>query len=332
MGTLIAGNPEGARLQYSSSLATSMRRGRFWDEPVSDGILYRLVDLTIEQPGWLRISQPANVNISCLSAGDFASSFFRHGDANSAGASLRVFTLRERHHQIVTFKRPTLYRVVQLSIAPERVTKILTDLGRDPMATLQAMERACHSGNSFTVCNFPLPHRINEIANDLLYGAHPLPGRRLTLFAKAVEIFGMTLDTIVGSKFPTDKRQKTIACVEIAAHLLAGNITSPLDLDGLAKRVQLGPDTLERHFRLYLGMSPRSYLTKCRMREADYLLRSTNLNVAEVGRLVGFASHSAFARAYSRFFGRTPSSTTTSNPIGIRNLCTIDRGIRAASQ
>lgn len=303
MGRAIAGNPHGASLHYSSSLAQSVLRGRFWDEPVADGIFFRLVDLTIEQTGWLKIAQD-NVNISCVSMGAFASSFFQRGDANAPGSSLRVFTLGTRHSQLVIFPRPTRYRVMQLCIAPDKVEKISSDLGHDPNVMVQAMESACHSGKLFAVRNLPLPDRINEIANEFLLGTG---GRhRLHQYARALEILAAALDAITASKPATSIRETRIARIEMAASILAANMEAPLNLPRLAKQVGLGPDTLERGFRSHLGMTPRRYLSNLRMLEAARLIQAANLSIAEIGRLVGFANHSAFTRAYGRVFGRSP--------------------------
>jgi AraC-like DNA-binding protein len=271
---------------------------------VSDGIFFRLVDLAIEQTGWLKIAQ-ANVNISCVSMGNFASSFFRRGDANAPCSSLRVFTLGAPQNQVVTFPRPTRYRVMQLSISPEKAEKILSDIGYDPIATMQLMEGACHHGKSFTVQNFPLPGRVDEIVNEFLLGAGPI--RRLHLYARALEILAAALDTIAASKLPTDIREARTARIQMAASFLAANVASPLDLQKLAKHVGLGPDTLERGFLSHLGMSPRTYLANRRMLEADRMIQGADLSIAEIGRSVGFTNHSAFARAYRQFFGRTPS-------------------------
>lgn len=323
MGRKIAGNPHSASLHFSSSLARSVLRGRFWDEPVADGILFRLVDLTIEQTGWLKITQD-NVNISCVSMGSFASSFFRQGDANAPGSSLRVFTLGTQRSQLVIFPRPTRYRVMQLCIAPAKVEKILSDVGHDPNVTMQTMESSCHRGKLFAVRNLPLPDRINEIANEFLLGAG---GRhRLHLYARALEILAAALDAIVASKAATSIRETRIARIEMAASMLAANMEAPLNLHKLANDVGLGPDTLERGFRSHLGMTPRKYLSNIRMLEAARLIQGANLSIAEIGRLVGFANHSAFTRAYGRAFDRSPRADQNARRLASPILTTTSIG------
>ncbi len=316
MGQLIEGNPEGARLQYSSSVAASVRRGSFWDEPVDDGILFRFVDLRIEQPGWVKVIQ-SNINVSCVSAGDFTSSFFRHGDANTTGSSLRVFTLNDLHSQIVTFSRPCRYRVVQLCITPERAAEIFSRFSQEPTYAIQALKDACHNGKTFVVRNFALPGRAAGIVNSLLIRQLRSPNRRLTLYAKAIEILGETLDVISDNQVQQSLQKQKITRIEIASRILSTNLVEPLNLTALAEQVQLGPDTLQRDFRARFGTSLRAFQAKCRMSAADNLLCNTDISISEIGRVVGFSNHAAFSRAYLRYFGRTPSSVSRSAPSAI---------------
>ena len=60
------------------------------------------------------------------------------------------------------------------------------------------------------------------------------------------------------------------------------------------------------HFRERIGMPPMQYLTLWRLQKARALLLAGELQVKEVVRAVGFASGSAFSRAFKAHFGRTP--------------------------
>lgn len=313
MGELIEGNPEGARLQYSSSVAPSVRGGSFWDEPVDDGMLFRFVDLRIEQPGWVKVIQ-SNLNVSCVSAGKFASSFFQHGDADTIGSSLRVFMLNEQRSQIITFSRPCRYRVVQLCFTPERATKILSGFSQEPLDAIRTLKAACHIGKMFAVRNFMLPGRVAEIVDSLLARHRLSPNRRLNLYAKAIEILGEALDVIAGAEAQELLHSRKIARIETASRILSTNLAEPLDLAALAEQVQLGPDTLQRNFRARFGTSLRAFQAKCRMNVAGNLLCNTEMSISEIGRAVGFSNHAAFSRAYLRYFGRTPSSERALSP------------------
>ena len=64
---------------------------------------------------------------------------------------------------------------------------------------------------------------------------------------------------------------------------------------------------LQSHFKsTQKGISPINYLLEKRIEEAKYLLKTTNLSVNEIGRIVGFSSQSYFAQSFKRALGKTP--------------------------
>jgi AraC-like DNA-binding protein len=75
----------------------------------------------------------------------------------------------------------------------------------------------------------------------------------------------------------------------------------------LARRVGLSRTRLAERFRLFLEDSPMSYLKKWRLRLGAETLRSTNDSIAEIAAAVGYASESAFNRAFKREFDRPPA-------------------------
>lgn len=54
------------------------------------------------------------------------------------------------------------------------------------------------------------------------------------------------------------------------------------------------------------GHTPAYWIAGFRLREANVLLRSTDLSVTEISELLGFASPSLFARFYRRLSGSSP--------------------------
>src|ERR1700728_818228 len=66
--------------------------------------------------------------------------------------------------------------------------------------------------------------------------------------------------------------------------------------------------TLRRRFAATLHMSWRTYLLRLRLLRAMALLADTPTSVLSVATKVGFEDPSAFARAFSRYTGQTPSA------------------------
>jgi AraC-like DNA-binding protein len=75
--------------------------------------------------------------------------------------------------------------------------------------------------------------------------------------------------------------------------------------------VGISERTLRRRFRSATGMSWHEYLLASRLLRAMALLTERRRSVLEVAIEVGFESASAFARAFARFTGETPTSYRT---------------------
>lgn len=93
-----------------------------------------------------------------------------------------------------------------------------------------------------------------------------------------------------------------------AIRLMEGAIDEPLPMAALARRVRLSPRGLQKLFRRRLGMAPQTYFLALRLANARRLLQETRRSVIEIALASGFASASAFARAFRRRFGCTPRS------------------------
>jgi AraC-like DNA-binding protein len=92
-----------------------------------------------------------------------------------------------------------------------------------------------------------------------------------------------------------------------AKDLMDRAYAQPLDLDRLAARAHCSRFHFLRTFRAAYGETPRAYLTRRRIERAQDLLRSANLTVTEVSRLVGFSSLGSFSARFTRLVGMPPS-------------------------
>ncbi|MDN5210820.1 response regulator [Fulvivirgaceae bacterium BMA12] len=70
---------------------------------------------------------------------------------------------------------------------------------------------------------------------------------------------------------------------------------------------------LHRKMKALTGISPHAYIRKARLNLAAELLRNNDLNIAEIGYMVGFNDPSFFAKSFKEQFGITPKEFI-SNP------------------
>jgi transcriptional regulator GlxA family with amidase domain len=78
------------------------------------------------------------------------------------------------------------------------------------------------------------------------------------------------------------------------------------DMAAISGRLRLSMARLERLFKAEFGFGPAEYYRRMRMERARDLLAHSKMSVREVGLTCGYASFSAFVRAYKSVFGTTP--------------------------
>jgi AraC-like DNA-binding protein len=81
----------------------------------------------------------------------------------------------------------------------------------------------------------------------------------------------------------------------------------PLDVEALARGVNMSAGHLSRQFRLAYGESPYSYLMTRRIERAMTLLRAGDLSVTEVCFEVGCSSLGTFSTRFTELVGVPPS-------------------------
>ena len=84
--------------------------------------------------------------------------------------------------------------------------------------------------------------------------------------------------------------------------------TQPLDVEALARGVNMSAGHLSRQFRLAYGESPYSYLMTRRIERAMALLRRGDLSVTEICFEVGCSSLGTFSTRFAELVGMPPST------------------------
>lgn len=87
---------------------------------------------------------------------------------------------------------------------------------------------------------------------------------------------------------------------------LRDHFMQPLDVDVLAKKVNMAPPTFRKHFKAVTSMSPTQYLKHLRLYEAQRLMLENEKDASSAGHAVGYESLTQFNREYKRLFGDPP--------------------------
>ncbi|MEU9014927.1 helix-turn-helix transcriptional regulator [Streptomyces sp. NPDC048479] len=82
----------------------------------------------------------------------------------------------------------------------------------------------------------------------------------------------------------------------------------PLNVEALARGVNMSAGHLSRQFRLAYGESPYAYLMTRRIERATALLRRGDLSVTDVCFAVGCSSLGTFSTRFTELVGMSPSA------------------------
>jgi AraC-like DNA-binding protein len=112
-----------------------------------------------------------------------------------------------------------------------------------------------------------------------------------------------------------------------ARKLMNADISNHILLKDLAKCSGTNECTLKRAFKNIFKITVYQYLLRKRMKQARYLLQSTNLKEREIAILCGYESLGGFVTTFRRYFGFRPRHLRTrmSRKEGFRNSMTIIR-------
>ncbi len=86
------------------------------------------------------------------------------------------------------------------------------------------------------------------------------------------------------------------------------NYARPLSNKELAIQFNYHPNYISQLFTQHTGISLHQYLLRIRVRQALYLLQTTELSVSEVATKVGFGSTSYFCQYFKKSTGYSPAS------------------------
>ena len=87
---------------------------------------------------------------------------------------------------------------------------------------------------------------------------------------------------------------------------LKENYKEPLQVDELARQVNMATSTFHRHFRQVTTLSPLQYQKRMRLFEAQRRMLVEHEDASIAGLAVGYESATQFNREYKRMFGEPP--------------------------
>ncbi len=93
-----------------------------------------------------------------------------------------------------------------------------------------------------------------------------------------------------------------------AINLLKENYKEKINMDELAKSLNLAPSSFYKYFKQVTTISPLQYQKQLKLYEAQRLMLSGEYNAESASYLVGYESPTQFGREYKKMFGNPPKT------------------------
>ncbi|WP_369722142.1 helix-turn-helix domain-containing protein [Bradyrhizobium sp. LLZ17] len=192
---------------------------------------------------------------------------------------------------------PGVVDVVQLYLPHTTLERIAGEADQASAGTL--LERTAHSDIITSRLLMSAADAMEEnAALDALF-RHQLTELLATRLLAAHVDAPTTFQPVTGGLSPTVLRR--------AIERLRSDIDADVSLSALAADAGLSRFHFCRSFKESTGLSPHAWLRQHRLEQAMNMLRGTEASIAMVAAELGYASQAAFAAAFRRLTGETPS-------------------------
>ena len=101
--------------------------------------------------------------------------------------------------------------------------------------------------------------------------------------------------------------ESSVQKISQAVDWIRTHFVEPMNVEALAKLVNMSVSSFHQHFKAVTSMSPLQYQKVLRLQEARRLMVSAMMDAGSACHQVGYQSASQFSREYSRYFGSAPS-------------------------
>jgi AraC family L-rhamnose operon transcriptional activator RhaR/AraC family L-rhamnose operon regulatory protein RhaS len=98
-----------------------------------------------------------------------------------------------------------------------------------------------------------------------------------------------------------------------AINYLNNNFSQKIDMDVLARQTNMSRSSFFRRFKELTGFTPLQYLTRKRVMQVEYLLRTTNFKLSHIATLCGFYDSNHLSSVFNKYNSLSPRAYRKKN-------------------
>lgn len=150
----------------------------------------------------------------------------------------------------------------------------------------------------------PIKPATNQVIGQVLGCPYGGKTRRAYLERQALKLVSLHL-AAMEQPHPSETELNS---VEQAASILRNQLSHPPSIEALARQVCTNRLKLNQGFRAVYGTTPYGYLRDCRLFQAQRLLATSDMAIADIATSVGYTNRSHFALAFRQWTGLNPKT------------------------
>ena len=131
------------------------------------------------------------------------------------------------------------------------------------------------------------------------------PGYQQICSGLVIQILGIIV-SIRRNQNPVNNRVETL--IQKACLMIRENIDNNLNVEEIARELNVSYSLFRTAFKKYTGLSPIQYHLSLRVQHAVYLLNNTDLSIKEISFNLGFCSIFYFSKVFKEKTKQNPSS------------------------
>ncbi|MDR0223916.1 MAG: AraC family transcriptional regulator [Myroides odoratus] len=130
--------------------------------------------------------------------------------------------------------------------------------------------------------------------------------RKIYLESKIYEILAYCFEEQIATQ-TVKLTTRDIESIHFVAHIIQSNISHPLTIEEISKKVGINQTKLKLGFKQLYGTTIFGYLQELRMNQAQKYLLNTADSIEEISIKCGYINTSNFSNAFKKHFGYAPS-------------------------
>lgn len=116
------------------------------------------------------------------------------------------------------------------------------------------------------------------------------------------------------------RKRMNLEVFEKALNYIRDNFNRPITLEEVSDHVHISPYYFSHGFKNFTGMNFIDYVTKLRIDEAKKLLLTTDMNIGDIGKQVGYYDPNYFGRVFKNLVGMPPSKFKVSKKVRLDRI------------